>query len=221
VEGKVKNILKSVYNRRRQKFFCIGLNKTGTTTIENVFKEFGYSLGSQKDGELLIFDWFNRDFNQIIKHCKTAEVFQDIPFSLSYTYIILEQHFENAKFILTVRDNAEQWYDSLINFHAKIWGNGENPPTVEQLKKGYSLYPGFAYETLVRAYNTEKEDIYNKEKLIFHYESHINYVKEYFKNKPDKLLVINVSKKEDYKRLCTFLKKPYLRDDFPWMNKTK
>jgi hypothetical protein len=197
------------------------MNKTGTTTIENVFKEFGYKLGSQTAGELLIFDWYNRDFDKIIKHCDTAEVFQDVPFSLPHTYILIEQHYKNAKFILTVRDSAEQWYDSLINFHAKIWGDGKNPPTVEQLKNGSSLYPEFAYELLVRMFNTESDDIYNKEKLLMYYQNHINSVKHYFKNMPDKLIVLNVSCKEDYKKLCIFLGKPNLRDEFPWMNRAK
>ena len=210
------NLLK----REGEKIFCIGLNKTGTTTIENTFKEFGYKVGSQKNGELLIFDWYNRKFDSILKFCKSAEAFQDIPFSLPYTYIPINQLYKKSKFVLTVRDSPEQWYNSLCNFHSKVWGDGNLTPTIEQLKNGKSLYPGFAYELVIRMFNTDKSDLYNKEKLISFYNNHIFSVKEYFKSQPGKLIVINVSNKLDYKKLALFLDKPCLRNDFLWKNKT-
>src|SRR5690606_32403789 len=103
--------------------FCIGLNKTGTTTLETGLKAFNYKMGDQKTGELLFKDWYKRDFKKIIALAKTADAFQDAPFSFPFTFIALDQHFPNAKFILTVRDSPEQWYKSLTTFHSKLWSD--------------------------------------------------------------------------------------------------
>ena len=202
------------------KIFCIGFNKTGTTTIEKTLKEFNFKLGNQIKGELLIFDWYKRDFKKIIKLCKTANAFQDVPFSLPFTYIILDQYFKNAKFILSIRNNEDQWYNSLTKFHSKLFSDGSAIPTCKQLKEAEYRYKGFVYQTFKLIYNTKDDDIYNKETLINLYNNHNYLVKEYFKSRPEKLIVINVSKKNDYFRLCEFLNIKPLRDDFPWKNKT-
>ena len=122
-------------NKKRSKIFCIGLHKTGTTSIEKVLTNLNYKIGDQVQGELLLDNWYRRDFDSIIEFSKSAEAFQDTPFSLPFTFIALDQYFENAKFILSVRDDPEQWYNSLTKFHSKKWGFGQNPPTLDQLKE--------------------------------------------------------------------------------------
>lgn len=206
--------------KTKEKIFCVGINKTGTTTIEKVLKGFGYLMGDQEKAEMQTSNWFKRDFDKIIKLCKKAEAFQDIPFSLPYTYIVLDQYFKNAKFILTVRDNPDQWFNSITKFHSKLWSDGINAPSKNELKNAKYRYKGFAYDSFKLLYNTNDEDLYNKKILIETYERHNNMVKEYFRSRPEKLLVINVSVKNDYFKLCDFLNKKPLRDDFPWENKT-
>ena len=95
------------YNK--QKIFCIGLNKTGTTSLEKAMIDLGYLIGDQRQAELLFDDWVKRDFSKLIEYCKTAVFFQDSPFSYPYTYVAIDQAFPNSKFILTIRDDAEQW----------------------------------------------------------------------------------------------------------------
>ncbi len=210
-----------IFNKKnKEKIFCIGFNKTGTTTIEKSLKELGYNMGDQFKGEMLVFDWFKRDFKEIINLCKTADAFQDVPFSLPFSYVFLDNYFKNAKFILTERDSPEQWYNSITKFHSKIWGDGENPPNKEQMLNATYRYKGYPYESFKLIYNTNDDDLYNFDKLLKAYTTHIYLVKEYFRSRPEKLLVINVSKKNDYKRLCDFLNKQPLRDNFPWENKT-
>lgn len=205
---------------KKPKIFCIGLNKTGTTTLEKILKDFNYKLGDQSSGELLFKDWFRRDFKSTIALSKTADAFQDAPFSFPFTFIALDQNFPNAKFILTVRDSSEQWYNSLLKFHSKLWADGINPPTTENLKNAKYRYKGFAYEGLKVIFNTPDADIYNKEILLEYYKNHNYQVMEYFRSRPEKLLVINVSNDNDYLRLCDFLKKEPTHKTFPWENKT-
>jgi hypothetical protein len=204
----------------KEKIFCIGLNKTGTTTLEMVLKNFNYKMVNQEKAELLTKNWFERDFDKILKLCNTADAFQDIPFSLPYTYILLDQRYKNAKFVLTVRDTSEQWYDSITKFHSKIWSDGIDPPNINELKNAIYRYKGFPYEVNRSMFNTPENDPYNKEVLIQYYNNHIYSVKEYFRSNPEKLIVINVAIKDDYYRLCEYLNKKPLDEGFPWENKT-
>src|SRR5262245_21810427 len=120
-----------------QKVFCIGRNKTGTTSLNEALRSFGFRTGDQIKGKLLLDDWAHRDFQAIIKLCETADAFQDIPFSLDYTFQCVDQAFAGSKFILTIRDSAKEWYESLTRFHTMIVGKNRLP-TAEDLKEfGY------------------------------------------------------------------------------------
>ncbi len=210
-----------MFERKKEKIFCIGLNKTGTTSLEQVLTDFGYSLGDQAKGELLAKDWFQRDFKSIIKYCNSADAFQDIPFSLPFTYVHLDQHFPNAKFILTERDDVDQWYQSLTMFHSRLWADGNQIPNIGHLKQAKYRYKGFAYDINRMMFATPEDDPYKKEVLTKYYEQHNYSVQEYFRSKPEKLLVINIANDEDYVRLCEFLGKKPIHNGFPHLNKTK
>jgi len=210
-----------IYSKRNKlKVFCIGQNKTGTTTIEHALKEFGYNLGDQKDGEKLFENWIKRDFNSIINFTKKSNAFQDIPFSLPYTYQVLDQYYPNSKFILTLRDSDNQWYNSITQFHKKLWSKNEYLPSLEDLKNADYNYEGFAYDYLREVYGVDDNDLYNEEKLKYWYNQYNNDIIRYFKNS-NKLLVVNVAINKDYDRLCNFLNKQKLRNGFEWKNKTK
>ncbi len=204
---------------KKNKIFCIGFNKTGTTTLEQALKDFGYKMGDQRKGELLFDNWKKRNFKPIIKFCRTAEAFQDIPFSLPFTFQILDYAFPDAKFILTIRDSAEQWYQSLLNFHTKLWASGPII-TEEDLKNAPYIRKGWAYEVNKSRFNPPHGKPYHKETLIKSYLHHIYNVEQYFSAKPNQFIKINVSDKNDYFRLAKFLNKKPVSDGFPWLNKT-
>ena len=60
------------------------------------------------------------NFAPIIAFARTAQLFQDIPFALPFTFQALDQPFPGSKFILSVRRDAEEWYGSLTRF-ATSW----------------------------------------------------------------------------------------------------
>lgn len=205
--------------RRNDKVFCIGRNKTGTTTMERVLTDFGFSMGSQAKGELLVSAYAKGNFNPIVKLCKTADAFQDAPFSWPYTWLVLHEHFPKAKFILTLRDE-EAWYHSLTSFHSKLFADGERTPNKKDLQNASYRYKGFIWEASRAVWRTPENDVYNKELMLDNYRRHNEDVLHYFKDKPN-FIAVDVSKKEDYFRLCTFLNKKPLSDNFPHLNKTK
>lgn len=205
---------------KQTKYFCIGRNKTGTTSLKEAFISLGFIVGDQREAELL-FDkyYFQDNYSPIIEYSKTAEVFQDVPFSYPETYKYIDAAFPNSKFILTIRDDPEQWYNSITKFHAKKFGKNGRIPTVEDLKNAEYVFKGFMYNT-IRGHKTSDNDPYNKKIMINHYKRHNEDIIEYFKNRPEDLLVLNLSKKGSYTKFIDFLNIDSPFNSFPWRNKT-
>ena len=131
----INNRKKLLYLKNRTKYFCIGCNKTGTTSLAKAFKDFNFIVGSQGEAELLSDDHFSGNNDSIINYCMYAEVFQDVPFSLPSAYVYLDKAYPKSKFILTVRDSPDQWYKSIVNFHSKIYSSGSSTPTWNMIKR--------------------------------------------------------------------------------------
>ncbi|MFB6317427.1 sulfotransferase [Saccharicrinis sp. FJH54] len=206
--------------KNKPKIFCIGLNKTGTTSFEFVMKELGFIVGDQREGEKLLHDYAKQEFSSLFKLCKTAQVFQDAPFSFPDTYKYLDQQFPGSKFILTVRDNPDQWYESITRFHSRIWADGRRIPTKEDLQNATYIYKGRPWESNRILFKTPESDPYNNQMLIDYYTNHVTNVNAYFKDRTNDLLIINVAEKASYRRLCTFVRKRPVREKFPVMNKS-
>jgi hypothetical protein len=221
---KTKRFLATQKNRRlvagKTKYFCIGRNKTGTTSLNQAFLDLGFKVGDQREAELL-YDrfYFQGNFAPVITYCERAQAFQDVPFSCPETYKHLDKAYPGSKFILTVRNDAEQWYQSITRFHSKMFGKNGLLPTSDDLRNATYVRPGFMFNT-VRLHNTPEADPYNKAIMTAHYESHNNAVRDYFAGRPDDLLVLNLSDPNAYKAFIKFLNVESPHDNFPWENKT-
>jgi hypothetical protein len=177
-------------------------------------------MGNQTLGEMLVKDYSERNFAPILKFCKTAEAFQDAPFCFKHLYVALDQAFPNSKFILSIRDSEEQWYNSFIKFQSKLFADGKRIPTVDDLKNAKYRYKGYVWEVRQKIYGiTENDDPYDEHILKNYYSSHNKAVLDYFRN-TNNLLVINISKTNSYMQFCDFLGKKPLYKQFPWENKT-
>jgi len=176
----------------RNKIFVIGRNKTGTTSMLVALKSLGFKMGSQAVAELLLEDWARRDFRRIVEYCRSADAFQDVPFSLDYTYVVLDQAFPNSKFILTIRRDSSEWYDSLMRFHTRMIGKNRTP-TAADLKQFRYRKPEFLWQAAQLIYGVDESTLYDRKIYTSHYESHVKNVREYFRHRPDDLLVLNVS----------------------------
>ncbi|GHA84435.1 hypothetical protein GCM10007159_01880 [Modicisalibacter luteus] len=206
--------------REKNKIFCIGRNKTGTTSLQHLFFELGYVVGDQREAERLAdTDYFDGYFHRIIKYCENAQFFQDVPFSLPETYKHVDKAFPGSKFILTIRDNSEQWYQSLLNFHIKKFSSGAHAPTKLDLQNSGYISKDFLYKSL-KICGINDNDLYNKSILKRHYDNYNSEVIKYFEGR-DNFIVINISKDEDLPRLLEFLGISSTRiKNFPWLNKS-
>jgi len=214
-----REIINSVLVRGKQKIFCIGRNKTGTTSLKKAFEDLGFIVGNQREAFLLLNDYIARDFEAIKKYCKAAQVFQDFPFSYPDTYRFLDQAYPNSKFILSIRNSPDQWYESVVTFHSKLFGGG-NLPTVSLLKDADYIWKGWIWEAFHEIYKTPEHDPYNRTMLISQYVTYNNDVNDYFRNRKDDFIEINIAERDSYMRLMKFLniESPY--NEFPWANRT-
>lgn len=200
-----------------EKIFVIGANKTGTTSIARFLINTGYRIGDQAVGESLLEQWAYRKFDDLLDYCQTADAFQDIPFSLLHTYQVLDQHFPKAKFILTVRDSADAWYDSLIRYHRKILGLNRTP-TAADLKNYTYNYKGELWDAQKLIFGINEDELYDRNLYKNFYEIHIRSVTHYFMNTPEKLLTLNVGEPDAAAQLCAFLDVPYSGQPMPHLN---
>lgn len=207
--------------RGRQKIFVVGRNKTGTTSVRKAFEDLGYVVGEQLISDYLFDSYlFSGNYSKLIRFINTAEVFQDVPFSLCEFLPIIDKRFPGSKFILTVRDNDEQWYKSLTRFHSKRYGENGNLPTFDELERKQKYVGSGLNINVIKVHGTPREDPYNKEIMCSHYNRHNSYVINYFKRRPGDLLVLNLSNEGAYEKFIKFLGVESEAKHFPWENKT-
>ncbi len=174
------------------KVFCIGFHKTGTTSLEVALTKLGYRVTGAfgtKDPDIA-------DKVHGLAFAKVADydAFEDNPWPILYRE--LDERFPGSKFILTRRP-AEAWIRSQVKDFAttetpmRRWIYGENAGCPEG-----------------------NEDIY-----VARYERHNREVLEYFKDRPDDLLVIDLPHDDGWGRLCAFLGVKAPDEPFPHANK--
>lgn len=201
------------------KIFCIGFNKTGSTSLITSINRLGFKIGDMNKGELCLIDVIKGDLTSTFSLCESATAFKDIPFSLPGIWYELYKVYPTAKYILSERDSAEQWYSSITRFHTKAWSKNKSTPTWKDLKESTKVsYKGLGYDYIKYTFNTEGNP-YDKTALIDVYNKHNHDVKEFFKNSKN-FLTINVSRNDDYLRLCNFLNVKPLDRKFPHKKKT-
>jgi Sulfotransferase domain len=202
-----------------RKIFCIGAGKTGTTSLGLFLQELGFRLGDQAAGELLLREWAARRFEPVIGLARTAQAFQDMPFNCPLTFQAMDAAFPGSKFVLSVRDDPEQWYRSLTRFHTKLIGKGRLP-TAEDLKDFPYRYKGWILEALCLVYGVSETDPYEKDRLIAAYQNHNRTVEEFFRLREDSFLKINLSSVRAARTVAEFLDIPYQGQKMPHSNRS-
>ena len=163
------------------KYFVIGLNKTGTTSIKYAL---GVALGRDSLATLKNIRGTDNIFlftDFLIE--KNKSIFKDRPWNTG-CYKELNERYNDSKFILTIRDQEEWWTSvekwlSLRAIWIKEFNEEERVGELDEKVKIYNSH--FICRTL------------NKECYIKYYNAYNNAVIEYFKNKSN-LYVLNLHK---------------------------
>ena len=205
--------------RQRPKVFGIGMGKTGTTSLEKAFIELGFRVGPQAMFERHFDTWAAADYSTFVADIERFEAFQDVPFCLPRAYRLLHDQFPRAKFVLTVRDSPEQWYNSLCRFHSKVFGREGALPTEADLAAATYVSPGWAFR-VAQVYGTPPGQPYDRTTLLRVYETHIRETLSFFASREKSLLVLNVAEPDAFSRLAAFLARPTASRPFPHLNRS-
>lgn len=177
------------------RIFGIGLHKTATTSLHAALRILGYESAHWESGNWARDVW---DEMKASGHSPSLERFyaaSDLPISILYKE--LDRGYPGSKFILTVRDEAT-WLRSVRDHFS--W---KNPFRWE-----WDVYPisnrlhQFVYGRKDFDYDTFRD----------RYRRHNAEVMEYFKDRPNDLLVMREPRWEE---LCAFLGRETPTEDYP------
>ena len=174
----------------KSKVFCIGFHKTGTTSLANALEQLGYRVtGPNGVHDPEIATNVLPMATELVEQ---YDAFQDNPWPIIYKE--MDARFPGSKFILLLRD-SQSWIRSQV----KHFGDKETP--MRQWIYGVGCPSG-------------NEAIY-----IRRYEQHNQEVMDYFKDRRQDLLVMDLAKGDGWQMLCPFLGVDIPDAEFPHANK--
>lgn len=170
------------------KVFGIGFHKTATTSLASALQQLGYTVTGPNG--INNPDIASQAENIVYELAEKFDAFQDNPWPLYYRE--LDKKYPDSKFILTLRP-TQKWINSLCRHFStrttpmREWIYGED-----------------------HGCPVGNEQIYTDR-----YDQHNNEVLEYFKNRPDDLLLFNITEGDGWDKLCPFLGEPMQPSPFP------
>ena len=174
------------------KYFGIGISRTATSSLADAFKMLGY-----KSKHYLT----KSQYDEFFRKGTIYDFVNDIPI-YSY-YQALDKQFPNSKFIYTKR-NIQEWKDSCLQYF---------PPRMNTASVKRQLDFFEFWQTFFKCKNAtdvKYEEIYQQ---------HEQQVLEYFKDRPDDLLVMDITKGDGWEVLCPFIGCAIPNVPFPLSNK--
>ncbi|HHM04769.1 MAG TPA: hypothetical protein ENJ19_03390 [Gammaproteobacteria bacterium] len=181
----------------QKKIFGIGLSKTGTTSLAGALTILGYRTRDY----IGVTRYTPRDLSCIpTEELDVHDAFTDTPIPSFYRE--LDQAYPGSKFILTVRD-------------AKGW--------LKSCKKQFTVRHAEIQNEATRLLTQEMYGCtsFDEEKFLAGYNRFVAGVKEYFKDRPQDLLILDLCGGEGWAELCGFLGKPVPDVPFPVSNVTE
>lgn len=187
------------------KIFGIGLSQTGTKSLSQALTMLGFNLIHCPDDEVTLKELMAGKYNFSILN--DFDGITDI--TVAPFYAQLDKLFPDSKFILTVRDK-ESWLRSL----EAQWNT---KPVFDDSRAGKETNMQRRRLLRVAAYGTYT---FNEDRFSYVYDLHYKNVVEYFKERPESLLIINIYAGEGWEKLCPFLNQPVLDQPFPFIKKS-
>ena len=172
------------------KIFCIGFQKSGTTSLGAAFSALGYRVCGVTHE--LLPSLKLKDYSLLQEIVDQYDVCKDNPWPVLYRQ--LDQLYPGSKFILTIRDESS-WIKSVVNHFAKT------PSAMVEFIYGVPFPVG------------------NETLFLKTYHQHNVDVQAYFQDRPNDLLVIDLEKGNNWEKICTFLDIPVPSIPFPHVNK--
>jgi hypothetical protein len=182
--------------------FGIGMHKTATTSLHLAMRELGFNSAHWTSAHWAKALW--REMNNFGRSLLVEKHYHlcDLPIQLLYRK--LDQAYPGSKFILTMT-NEDAWIKA-AELH---WDASHNP------MRAYWDHDPFTNRIHSVLYGREDFD---RETFVQRYRHHNADVLHYFRDRPDDLLVMNMSDGAGYPELCGFLGKPVPSRPYPHGN---
>jgi hypothetical protein len=182
-----------------RKVFGIGLSRTGTKSLTRALNTLGYVMVHYPTDPLTYLELSSGHYHlTLLDHIDGIADITVAPF-----YAQLDTLFPDSKFILTVRDK-ESWLHSLER-HWEGKPIYDNIPDQEDVLRMKRFLRAAVYGTFQ----------INSDRLKYVYDLHMKQVLDYFKDRPDKLLIMDIASGDGWEPLCSFLGKPIPNAPFP------
>lgn len=177
--------------KNQRKVFCIGFQKTGTTSLGKALGMLGYKVCGPVG--TLDPDIQDKALEIALKYTDRYDAFEDHPWPLLYRE--LDRIYPGSKFILTVR-RPKSWLKSVLNYFG-----------------GYDSAPDRRW-----VYGAGNP-VGNERLYLRRFKEHNKNAKAYFKDRPDDFLVLDLAKDNGWEELCAFLGHEVPNKPFPHLNK--
>lgn len=179
----------------RPKVFCIGFQKTGTTSLHAALTTLGYRTAAVV-GRDWSADLLRQDGARLcIETAKEFDAAQDMPWPIFFRE--LDAAYPGSKFILTVRD-AEDWFGSIANHF------GDRPDDMQAFIYGRDAAAPAG----------------NKQRYLEIYAQHEAAVRAHFANRPGDLLIMDLQSGAGWPELCGFIGAAIPATPFPVKNRS-
>ncbi|MDD5551520.1 MAG: hypothetical protein PHS34_09690 [Candidatus Omnitrophica bacterium] len=178
------------------KIFGIGAHRTGTQSLNDALNFLGFpSMHYNHNFNIIMSLISDGRRNDALKECEILVAFQGFTdIIIPCIYEKLDYTFPNSKYILTIRDDFS-WINSVKNHTGGEW---------------FGLFEYMFYGFWK----------YDERKCMDRFSEHNNQVIEYFKNRPDDLLIFDLRDENKWEKLCGFLNVPVPEIDYPHRNKS-
>lgn len=185
--------------------FGIGMHKTATTSLHTALKKLGVDSGHWNNPGWAKKIW--QEMNQQGRSVTLEKYYAVCDLPITILFKQLDAAYPGSKFILTVKDEQkwlhdvkDHWgYDT--NVHRATWDTDWFTHKLHNILYGRKDFDAEVFLTRYRAHNAE--------------------VKEYFKDRPNDLLVMNMDQGAGWKELCPFLNCPAPNDPYPRIESTR
>lgn len=176
------------------KIFCIGFHKTGTTSLAKALEQLGYKVrhGYKSHSDIMANDLKDRrpGLESLEAEYGPHDAYLDL-YTLRMNFTAFDQDYPGAKFIMTTRDDTE-WIESCKRQREK---RSDSP-----------FYHYWYFQSI---------DQWKLEKMAHEYA-----VRAYFSERPDDLLIMDITKGAGWDELCKFLGVPKPNSKFPHLNQS-
>ncbi len=181
----------------RPRIFCVGMNKTGTTSLMHALGALGVGEVAPRGRRLVrlaVRILRHYDYEPALREPGPHRIYKDRPWNVWDMYRRLDQRFPGSRFILSVRE-PEAWWRSVERWLAVT------KPWMAELYRLHLRAPDLSKEAFLRGYEQHNRD-----------------VRGYFAGR-DEFLELDVTAGLGWQPLCAFLGCAAPSSPFPHTNR--